>query len=124
MMTDVTQEVRSDESPGVPGPANGMATAALVLGVVALCLFWLLPVGLVLGVMAITFGVLGMRKADQLPGRFLHGRAKAGSITGVVATVASIAFFVTLIPVAVEVDGELERAPDPSFTPVEPSNDQ
>ena len=120
-MTDVAREARTDESAAVRGPANGMATASLVLGVVALCLFWLFAVGLVLGVMAIVFGVLGMRKAGQLPGRFLHGRAKAGFVTGVVATVASIAFFVTLIPVAVEVESELELTPDPSFAPVEPS---
>lgn len=140
-MSDVTQPDETDQPPGPgytkgadgnwyppqappstgPGgagyagpPTNGMATAALVLGIVGLCLFWITGLGAILGILAIIFGVIGMNKAKQLPGQFLIGRAKAGLITGIVATVASIAFVVVTVAVFVDAVEDLQINSDPS----------
>jgi hypothetical protein len=79
-------------APAVGG--NGLATAALVLGIVGICLFWFCGIGILLGVLAIVFGAIGMATGKKLPGEPLVGRAKAGLITGIVAVVVGIGFFV------------------------------
>ena len=100
---------------------RGMATASFVLGIGGLCLFWLFGVGLILGVLAVVFGVIGMRNAKHLPGEGRRGRARTGLILGLVATVASAAFIAWTMPSSVDVDRDLEIVPEPSFQPVEPT---
>lgn len=78
-------------------PSNGMATAAMVLGIVGICLFWLAGIGALLGILAVIFGAIGLSKANATPGQPLKGRAKAGLITGVVAIVAGVAFFALVV---------------------------
>jgi hypothetical protein len=73
---------------GVVPPSNGMATAALVLGIVSICLFWAFGFGVVLGVLAVIFGIVGKRKASTLPGQPAAGRAVAGLVTGIVVWLA------------------------------------
>lgn len=92
------------QAPGGGVQANGMATAALVLGIVGICLFWLLGLGAFLGLLAVIFGAIGLSKAKSLPGEPLKGRAQAGLVTGIVAIVAGIAFFVIVVAA---VDGNL-----------------
>lgn len=91
---------------GLP-PSNGLATAGLVLGVVAIVLFWTIVFGLVLGVLAVIFGAVGMKRASTLPGRHLRGRGLAGVITGAAAIVLSGAFLVlALIGFVSEIDSD------------------
>ncbi|MER5277639.1 DUF4190 domain-containing protein [Streptomyces sp. NPDC002809] len=67
---------------GVTGPANGMGTAAMVLGIVAICLFCVYGIpSLILGILALIFGIIGRKRvargeADN------SGQALAGIILG------------------------------------------
>ena len=72
---------------GTFGPAqpagNGIAIAALVLGIVGLALFCLRYVSIPCGVLAIIFGVIGKNKAKQ--GAPHGGMALAGIILGAIS---------------------------------------
>lgn len=90
-----------------PPLSNGLATAGLVLGVVAIVLFWTVVFGLILGVLAVVFGAIGMKRASTLPGRHLRGRGLAGVITGVAAIVLSGGFLVlALVGFVSEIDSD------------------
>lgn len=69
-----------------------MAIAALVLGILALVSFWTGYGGFGLGILAIIFGALGMKKggADA-------GKAKAGLIMGVIACAGGIIILVACV---------------------------
>ena len=88
-------------APGYPqtrGRRNGMGTTALVIGVVALTLVVLLlfsPLGALLGLLAVLFGILGLirvnrREADN------RGQAVAGLITGALALIFGILFTISV----------------------------
>ena len=65
-----------------PVSGGGMATAALVLGILALITSFTVIGGLLLGLLAVIFGVIGLRRARQ--GLALgRGRAIAGIVLGV-----------------------------------------
>ena len=71
---------------------NGMGTAALVIGVVALVLVALIlfaPLGAFLGLLAMLFGVLGIMRANQGVADN-RGQAVAGLVTGGLALVIGI----------------------------------
>lgn len=73
--------------PGYPRPERaGMAITALVLGIASLVLCWSAFGGLVLGLLAVVFGVVGLRRArrGEAGGQ---GRAVAGLICGVLGFV-------------------------------------
>jgi predicted small integral membrane protein len=96
-------------------PSNGMATTAMVLGIVALVTFWFCGLGSLLGVIAIVLGALGMSAAKKLPGEPLIGRAKAGLIMGIVSVVLSVIFLIGwLVLINVGSDNDLEINSDPS----------
>ncbi|MGC9379207.1 DUF4190 domain-containing protein [Streptomyces sp. MH13] len=87
--------------PGAPmPPQNGMGTAAMVLGILACSLFCLYGVvSLVLGVLAVVFGVKGRRKAERGEADN-HGQAQAGFVMGIVGIVLGIVV-ITLIAVGI-----------------------
>jgi hypothetical protein len=70
-----------------PARGNGMAVAALVLGIVACVLFWTVFGGIVLGVVAIVLGIVGARRArgGRAPRR---GMAVVGIVLGAVGLIA------------------------------------
>jgi len=78
--------------PTAPRRRNGMGTAALVLGIVALVLVALIlfsPLGVLLGILAVIFGIVGIlrvnrREADN------RGQAVAGLVTGAAALVIGL----------------------------------
>jgi hypothetical protein len=83
--------------PGMPMQRqNGMGVAAMVLGILACCLFCLYGVvSVVLGILAIVFGIKGRQKAEQgLADN--HGQAQAGLITGIIGLVLGIAVIVLI----------------------------
>jgi hypothetical protein len=92
-----------------PGDVNGMATAALVLGIVGLCLFWIPFLGPLLAILGVIFGLVGISKAKEHPGAPLIGRAKAGLVTGIIGTVVGIGFFVLVVVAVDNTVNELER---------------
>ncbi|MFF7362572.1 DUF4190 domain-containing protein [Streptomyces sp. NPDC008125] len=65
-----------------PTPTNGMGIAAMVLGILSICLFCMYGVlSIVLGVLALIFGILGRKRAQR--GEATNGgQALAGIITG------------------------------------------
>ncbi len=68
---------------------NGLAITALVLGVAAILLFWTVFGGIVLGLLAVVFGVLGARKARG--GRASHGKMSViGAVLGALGLIASV----------------------------------
>ena len=66
-----------------PGRSNGFAIAALVCGLVGLFLF-----GVVLGVLALIFGIIGLRRANA--GASGRGMAIAGIVLGVIDIIVYI----------------------------------
>ncbi|WP_405882804.1 DUF4190 domain-containing protein [Streptomyces sp. NBC_01136] len=77
--------------PGMPlAPSNGMGTAGLVLGIVSAVVFCLWPLAIILGILGVTFGVMGRRKARR--GEATNpGQALTGIICGAVGIVLGIA---------------------------------
>ncbi|MFD4946361.1 DUF4190 domain-containing protein, partial [Streptomyces sp. NPDC058409] len=84
---------------GGSSPSNGMGTAAMVLGILAICLFCIYGIpSLILGALALIFGILG-RKRVQRGEATNSGQALAGIIMGsigIVFGVAIISFFIWL----------------------------
>jgi hypothetical protein len=76
-----------------PAPSNGLAVAALVCSIIGLCTFWMLGLGAIPGLLGVILGAVGMNRAKQLPNNTGSGQAKVGIVLGIVAIVASVAFF-------------------------------
>jgi hypothetical protein len=70
-------------------PRNGMGTAALVLGIIALLSCWTVLGGLLLGALALIFGIIGRRRANRHQATN-GGAALAGAILGGLALAVSI----------------------------------
>ncbi|THA30466.1 DUF4190 domain-containing protein [Streptomyces sp. A1277] len=76
---------------GGPQPANGMGVASLVLGIIATVAFCMLGLGIVLGILALIFGLIGRgRVRDGAADN--GGVALAGIILGSIGIVVSAAF--------------------------------
>jgi hypothetical protein len=75
-----------------------MGTTALVLGVVALTLVLLLlfsPLGALLGLVAVLFGILGLMRANRGEADN-RGQAVAGLVTGGIALLLGIFFTISI----------------------------
>jgi heme/copper-type cytochrome/quinol oxidase subunit 2 len=82
-------------------PQNGMGVAALVLGIISCCLFCAYGVvSLVLGILAVVFGVKGRRKAERGEADN-HTQAQAGLVLGSIGIVLGLAMITFLIVVGV-----------------------
>ena len=88
---------------------NGLATAAITCGLIALLFAWmpvLVIVGLVLGILGLVFGIRGARRAGLVgSGR---GRALAGAITGGVAIALSVVGTILTVTFVREVQAFVE----------------
>ncbi|MCF2435064.1 DUF4190 domain-containing protein [Streptomyces thinghirensis] len=68
--------------------SNGLAIAALVLGILAVLLFWTVVGVVVLGLLALILGIVGARRARG--GRAPHGKMSVvGAVLGVLGVIAS-----------------------------------
>ncbi|MDQ2792306.1 MAG: DUF4190 domain-containing protein [Actinomycetota bacterium] len=80
-------------------PRNGFGITALVLGLLALLLFWTVVGGLVFGILAVIFGLLGRARAKR--GEATNGGLSvAGVVLGVIGLLAAIglvALFASLL---------------------------
>ncbi|MFJ4811306.1 DUF4190 domain-containing protein [Streptomyces longwoodensis] len=82
--------------PGMLPPSNGMGTAALVCGIVSAAGFCLWPLAIVLGVLAVIFGVMGRAKAAK--GEATNpGHALAGIICGAAGLLMGVGVVLLLI---------------------------
>ncbi len=79
-------------------PGKGKATAALVLGIVALIGAFLMPIiGLICGIIALVMA--GKAKKEG----YVGGAATAGKILGVIGIILSVVFFVLAVVVGVAI---------------------
>ncbi|MEW2132271.1 DUF4190 domain-containing protein [Streptomyces sp. NPDC005435] len=71
-------------------PQNGLGTSAMVLGILALCLFCAYGIpSIVLGIIALVLGVKGKQRADR--GEATNrGQAQAGFVMGIIGLVLGI----------------------------------
>ncbi|MCC3325705.1 DUF4190 domain-containing protein [Gordonia bronchialis] len=77
--------------------SDGKATASLVLGIVSLTIGWC-GFALLTGPAAIILGLVALRSSDRASVPITNrGAATAGVITGILGTVAMIAFFILAI---------------------------
>jgi uncharacterized membrane protein HdeD (DUF308 family) len=102
--------------PYTPAPApprtNGMAVASLVLGILALGLFFTIVFPVIFGILAVIFGIFGISKASQ--GADHKGLAIAGLVCGVLGIAAMILFVAVFATTTVEVINNIT----PSFSPM------
>jgi uncharacterized membrane protein YedE/YeeE len=79
-----------NENINTPKANNGLATAALVLGIVSivLSLFWV--IGVICGILAIIFALIAKGKIKADPNLGGSGAATGGLITGIIGTIISI----------------------------------
>lgn len=74
------------QQPWGPQPSNGLGTAALVLGIISVVGFCLYGLNIILGILALIFGIIGLGRAKR--GEATNrGMAIAGIITGSVGIV-------------------------------------
>lgn len=94
---------------GYAGPvqnqSNGLAVAALVVGIISLLCAW--P----LGIVAVGLGIAGLSRSKSLNG-VGRGQAIAGMITGAIGVVVAIAVLLIFVVFADDVG---DRIDDPSF---------
>ncbi|MGX1886220.1 DUF4190 domain-containing protein [Streptomyces sp. NPDC055287] len=97
-----------------PAPANGYGITAMVLGIIAVTFFCAYGLGIILGILALIFGILG-RKRVQRGEATNSGMALAGIILGVIGFVLSSAFigFIVWAIVQSENDKDLDSEYDP-----------
>ncbi|MFF8915784.1 DUF4190 domain-containing protein [Streptomyces sp. NPDC015032] len=81
---------------GGPAPANGLGIAAMVLGIIAVAGFCFWGLGVVLGVLALIFGIIGRGRAGRNEATN-GGMALAGIILGSIGIVISGAFLALMI---------------------------
>ena len=110
---------------GQQPPTNGMAVAALVLGIVG-AVFGLLPltfwIAIPCGILALIFGIVSWRKANKGFGR--KGMAIAGTILGAIAIVLGVAGIFIIDDAVDDVDDsfqELEEELDQELEDLEES---
>ncbi|MFJ7060362.1 DUF4190 domain-containing protein [Streptomyces griseobrunneus] len=74
------------QQPWGPQPSNGLGTAALVLGIISVVGFCMYGVNIILGILALIFGIIGLGRAKR--GEATNrGMAIAGIITGSIGIV-------------------------------------
>ncbi|MFE5945658.1 DUF4190 domain-containing protein [Streptomyces sp. NPDC056480] len=72
-------------------PSNGMGTASMVLGIIAVAGFCMYGLGVVLGILALIFGIIGIKKCGR--GEATNrGMAIAGIVLGAIGTLVSAVF--------------------------------
>jgi len=94
-------------------PRNGFGIAALVLGILSVCLFCMygLP-AVILGTLAVVFGVKGRRLADKGEADN-RGQAQAGFVLGIIGIVIGVAVITVLIVAIVAAIRDDSRHSDP-----------
>lgn len=102
-----------------PKAGKGFGVAALTLGLVGALLFWTVLGGIVLGLLALIFGILGFRRGRR--GEATNGTlAAVGAVIGAVALIGSSVVLVLVVSLVSSGDyGELERCVQNATTQAE-----
>lgn len=94
-----------------PQPQNGLGVTALVLGIIGAVTFFTVWMGIVLGVLALIFGLVGLSKARK--GMATNkGVALAGTILGGIAVVVSVVWLVVVVMAVKSVSDEIQKEVD------------
>ncbi|MDQ8701355.1 DUF4190 domain-containing protein [Streptomyces sp. LHD-70] len=97
--------------PVPPQPQNGLGITALVLGIIGAVLFFTVWGGIVLGVLALIFGLVGHSKARK--GLATNkGVALSGAILGGIALIVSIVWLVVVVMAVQSVSDEIQKEVD------------
>ncbi|MFC8508224.1 DUF4190 domain-containing protein [Streptomyces sp. NPDC057411] len=104
---------------GQPGwqqsPSNGMGVTSMVLGIIAVAGFCMYGLGIVLGILALVFGIIGLKKANR--GEATNrGMAIAGVVLGSIGTLVSAVFLAFIIWAIVEGESQSDSDEDPFAT--------
>lgn len=89
---------------------NGMAVAAMVLGIVSLALFWTGSIAVICGILAIIFGVVALNKI-KADADLAHtkGKAKGGLIMGIIGAVLGVVIIVLAMMAVSRFTDELQE---------------
>jgi len=89
------QHPGQEQYPNQPQPAqgNGMAVAALVLGILGLVFSFAMGIGFIFALMGLIFGIVGMKKANRIGGKG-KGMAVTGLITGIIGLIPALSLSV------------------------------
>lgn len=88
-----------------PAPNNGLGTAAMVIGIISVVGFCLYGVNIILGILALIFGIIGLGRAKR--GEATNrGMALAGVILGSVGIVVGAAILGVIIWAATSADSD------------------
>ncbi len=96
-------------APAAAPQGNGVATAGMVLGIIALATSWMFCapyVPLVCGIVGLILGVVGSGKAKQLGGAGA-GKAKVGIILSIIGVVIIVVILILVATVFAEVTKSL-----------------
>ena len=98
-------------------PRNGLGTAGMVLGILALVLCWTTWPGVILGILAIVFSALGRGRAKSGEASN-RGQATAGLVCGIIGTVLSIVVIIFVLAIVDKAKSCLDKYPDggPQYT--------
>ncbi|MBR2705135.1 MAG: zinc-ribbon domain-containing protein [Clostridia bacterium] len=75
--------------------SNGAAVAAMIMGIIGLVFFWAPIIPLILGILALVFGIKGLNASNSLPQNKGKGMGIAGIVCGSIAMI--IGFIYTII---------------------------
>jgi hypothetical protein len=95
-------------------PNNGLATASMVLGIIAIAsgaTMFLFAVAAPTGVLAVIFGVIALARSRTLPQRTGWGRAVAGTVCGSLGVALSVVGYFVVIDVFRDVVDQLDIGP-------------
>ncbi|MFI9211877.1 MULTISPECIES: DUF4190 domain-containing protein [unclassified Streptomyces] len=100
------------QPPGWQQPSNGMGIASMVLGIVAVVGFCLYGLNIILGILALIFGIIGLKKAGR--GEATNrGMALAGVILGAVGIVVGAVILGLIIWAGTQGSSYEEGSDDP-----------
>ncbi|MFF5936996.1 DUF4190 domain-containing protein [Streptomyces sp. NPDC012508] len=97
------------------GPSNGMGTAAMVLGIIAVAGFCMYGLGVVLGILALVFGIIGRKKVQRGEANN-GGMATAGIVLGSIGILVSAVFLTFVIWAVVQGEKYEDSSDDPFAT--------
>ena len=90
---------------------NGMATASLVLGILSIVLFFTSWIAIIMGILAIIFGVVAKNKIKADPDlAHTGGAAKGGIIMGIIGIVIVIVMIVIAMMFISSVVGSVDMS--------------
>lgn len=83
-------ETGNNAGANAPQKSNGMATAALVLGIVSIVFCWVVWLGAIAGILAIVLAIVAKNKIKQDPNMGGKGAANGGLITGIIGLIITV----------------------------------